>query len=95
MIPYIPPSTDDLQRLKDELGCTGKQMAELASVASDAQWRKYTGGADPRDVNLHMLFFMAARLTLSPADLRRVGGKMVEMGAVIDPEKIAQKVIEQ
>lgn len=89
MIPYTPPTTEDLARLKAELGYTGEQMAELASVAEGAQWRKYTGGAAPRSVSLHMLFFIAARLALGPDELRRVADKMVEIGGQLDPEKIS------
>ena len=90
MIDYTPPSTTDLQRLKDELGYTGEQMAELASVAGGQQWRKYTGGAEPRALSLHMLFFIAARLVLRPADLRAVGEKMRQIGADIEPEKLSR-----
>lgn len=91
MIKYTPPATEDLQRLKHELGLTGEEMAELASVAGGPQWRKYTSGGQPRSVNIHILFFMAARLTLTPAELRRVARKMLEMGAELDPEEIAKK----
>lgn len=87
MIPYTPPTTDDLQRLKDSLGYTGEQMAELASVAGGSQWRKYTGGADPRAVGLHMLFLMAARLELAPAEMARVVARMQAIGADVDPAK--------
>lgn len=88
MIHYQAPTTDDLQRLKDSLGYTGKQMADLASLSSDVQWRKYTGGAQPREVNLHMLFLMAARLTLAPQELRSVADKMRELGAQVDAEEL-------
>lgn len=42
----------NLQRLKTELGYRGDEMAELASVVGGQQWRKYTGGAESRDVGL-------------------------------------------
>jgi|GEM_PF-1461096 len=83
MIPYTPPTPSDLQNLKNQLGLTGQQMAALASVSDGAQWRKYTGGANPRHVNLHMLFFVAARLALSDQELARVVEKMQEIGAGI------------
>lgn len=79
MIDYTPPTAE----LKQTLGLTGQQMAEFASVAGGAQWRKYTGGAQPRAVNLHMLFFMAARLTLDDAQLARVRDAMQAMGAQV------------
>ena len=66
---YTPPKPDDLQRLKNDLGRTGEQMAELFGVAGGQQWRKYTGGAQPREMAPQMLFFGAARLALlSPRD---------------------------
>jgi len=89
MIPYTPPTTDDLQRLKDSLGYTGEQMAELASVAAGSQWRKYTGGAEPRSVSLHMLFLMAARLELKPDEIARVVARMQAMGAQVSPGNFA------
>lgn len=53
---YTPPTPDDLENLKTELGYTGTQMADLAGVASNSQWRKYTGGAEPRAMSPHILF---------------------------------------
>ncbi|SQH39536.1 Uncharacterised protein [Salmonella enterica] len=44
---YTPPTPEDLNQLKDKLGYTGAQMADLAGVASNSQWRKYTGGESP------------------------------------------------
>lgn len=90
MITYTPPKTEDIQRLREELGYTSNQMAELASVAAGSQWRKYMGGAAPRDLSLHMLFFIAARLTLSPDELRRVADKMSEIGAHVDGDAVAR-----
>lgn len=80
---YTPPAPEDLERLKSELGYTGNQMADIAGVASNSQWRKYTGGAEPRAMSPHILFFMAAQLTLDEAELRRVVSKMIEIGAIV------------
>lgn len=80
---YSPPSTDDLSRLKDELGYTGNQMADLAGVSSNSQWRKYTGGESPRDMSPHILFFLAAQLSLSEEEINKVLKKMQEIGAEI------------
>ena len=82
---YTPPSTKDLADLKHTLGYTGEEMAALASVAGGQQWRKYTGGAEPRDVSMHILFFMAARLALTDSELARVRDKMQAIGALIEP----------
>lgn len=81
---YTPPAPEDLERLKSELGYTGNQMADIAGVASNSQWRKYTGGAEPRAMSPHILFFMAAQLALNDNELDRVLKKMVEIGAVIE-----------
>lgn len=78
---YTPPTPDDLNRLKDELGYTGNQMADLAGVASNSQWRKYTGGENPRAMSPHILFYMAAQLALSDEELQRVVKKMQDIGA--------------
>lgn len=78
---YSPPTTDDLNRLKDALGYTGNQMADLAGVASNSQWRKYTGGESPRAMSPHILFYMAAQLALTDDELNRVVAKMHEIGA--------------
>lgn len=90
MIEYTPPTTDDLRELKERLGLTGEQMAALASVAGGQQWRKYTGGAEPRAVGLHMLFFMAARLVLRPSELQRVVDEMRSIGASVGGELARQ-----
>jgi transcriptional regulator with XRE-family HTH domain len=88
MIEYTPPTAQQLQRLKEQLGYTGEQMAALASVAGGAQWRKYTGGEQPRQLNLHMLFFIAARLSLDAPMLERIAGKMHDIGAHLDAQAL-------
>lgn len=80
---YTPPTPEDLEKLKTDLGYTGAQMADLAGVASNSQWRKYTGGAEPRAMSPHILFFMAAQLTLTDAETQRVIDKMKDIGANI------------
>lgn len=77
---YTPPSADDLQRLKNDLDYTGKQMAALACVG-EQHWRKYTGGADPKPMPYPNLFHFAAYLALSPDDLERIYDRMREIGA--------------
>ncbi|ECO8206534.1 helix-turn-helix transcriptional regulator, partial [Salmonella enterica] len=68
---YTPPTPEDLNQLKETLGYTGAQMANLAGVASNSQWRKYTGGESPRAMSPHILFFMAAQLILSEDDINK------------------------
>lgn len=80
---YTPPTTEDLAHLKEELGLTGFQMANLAGLAGSNHWRKYTGGETPRIMGIHMLFFMAAQLALNDKELKKVLEKMREIGASI------------
>ncbi|MGO2154409.1 helix-turn-helix domain-containing protein [Serratia quinivorans] len=80
---YIAPAPEDLEKLKSELGYTGTQMADLAGVASNSQWRKYTGGAEPRAMSPHILFFIAAQLALSAEELDAIVMKMKQIGADI------------
>lgn len=70
--------------MKDQLGLTGEQMAELFGVAGGQQWRKYTGGAEPRQMSIQMLFFAAARLTLTDTELARVRDRMLSAGAHVE-----------
>lgn len=81
---YSPPTSEDLQALKDELGYSGSQMAELAGVSGNSQWRKYTGKTSQRDISLHILFYMAAQLALTEDELLRVIKKMQDIGATTD-----------
>ncbi|WP_404851376.1 XRE family transcriptional regulator [Cupriavidus sp. D384] len=81
---YTPPTTEQLADLKQTLGLTGKQMAELFGLAGDHQWRKYTGGQQPREVSPQMLFFAMARLELDEATISRILQRMRSAGATID-----------
>lgn len=88
---YQPPTTEDLAQLKAQLKAagmkaTGDEMADLAGLSDGRQWRKYTGGAQPRELSAQMLFFIAARLTLSDDQLQTVYAKMREIGATLDFE---------
>lgn len=80
---YVPPTPEELNKLKDELSYTGTQMADLAGVASNSQWRKYTGGESPRALSPHILFYVAAQLVLNENELSRVLQKMKDIGATV------------
>lgn len=80
---YAPPASIELEELKERLGFTGTQMAELAGVTSDSQWRKYTNSNTPRAISFHMLFFMASQLTLPETVLSEIINKMKEIGAQV------------
>jgi hypothetical protein len=85
---YKPPSPEDIERLKKDLGLDGTQMAELFGVAGGRAFRRYTSKSDDaanrRDMGMHMLFFAMARLALKPKDIETVLAKMREAGATID-----------
>ncbi|VVE82809.1 XRE family transcriptional regulator [Pandoraea sputorum] len=81
---YTPPTTNDLIELKSRLNKTGDQMAELFGLGGSHQWRKYTGGTQPREMSLQMLFFAAARMTLSDDDLSRILECMRDIGAEVE-----------
>jgi hypothetical protein len=83
---YEPPIPEDLERLKDELGKSSGEMAELFGLASGRQWRRYlsTDENNKRDMGMHMLFFAMARLVLPPEDIERVLDRMRKVGAVVD-----------
>ena len=90
MLEYTPPNAEDLAGLKERLGYTGADMAELASVAGGSQWRKYTGGEARRDINLHIAFFVAARLALTTEQLRAVCDEMARFGAHVDAAQLVE-----
>lgn len=78
---YTPPTPDDLAKLKNDLSFTGNEMAYLAGISSNSQWRKYTCGENPRAVSAHILFFIAAQLELNSDEMDRVLKKMQNIGA--------------
>jgi hypothetical protein len=81
MIEYTPPTTDDLIRLKDRLGKSSSEMAEYVGLSGGNQWRKYTGGAEPRNMGYHMLFHVAAREVLSDKQIEAIENIMRDIGA--------------
>ncbi|MGA3803673.1 XRE family transcriptional regulator [Ralstonia nicotianae] len=83
-IDYSPPTPQELRRLKEALGFTGEQMASLFGLAGNNQWRKYTGGEQPREMSAQMLFFGLARLELDDQSIGRILERMRKTGAQID-----------
>ena len=75
-------------RFKRKLGYTGEQMASVAKISSGQQWRKYTNGNTPRDLNFHILFFLSARLELEPSQLKVIYEKMQQIGAELNIEAL-------
>ena len=86
MTTYTPPSTNDMERLKQELGKSSTEMAQLFGVSSGRQWRKYMAADanNTRDMGMHMLFFAMARLELDAETLERILNRMRAAGATID-----------
>jgi predicted transcriptional regulator len=86
---YEAPTPEDLAQLKARLGYTGSQMAELFGVSDDKQFRKYTGGKEPRKVSVQMLFFAMAKLVLKQRDIEAVIDEMRKVGATVDTSETA------
>lgn len=87
---YKPPSTQELAALKAELSKSNPEMADLFGLIPD-NWRKYTGGKEPRPVSLHMLFFAMARLELSAEAIERILARMRRAGATIELESAGEQ----
>lgn len=79
-----------MERLKQELGKSSTEMAELFGVSSGRQWRKYMAADanNSRDMGMHMLFFAMARLELDPQTLERVLDRMRAAGATIELDNL-------
>lgn len=78
---YSPPTPQDLRQLKESLGKTGEEMAQIAGLTGNSQWRKYTGGESPRKMNMQMLFYIAAQLVLEKEQLNDVIKKMSDINS--------------
>ncbi|WP_459614342.1 XRE family transcriptional regulator [Bordetella sp. 2513F-2] len=88
---YSPPTTEQLDAFKAELGFTGAQMAELFALGGSHQWRKYTGGQSPRAMSVQMLFFGCAMLELPPEQIERVLARMRAAGAQFDYDEATER----
>jgi hypothetical protein len=80
-IQFSEPSTEDLAELKRRRNATGKEMAEIFWLGGDQQWRKYTGGKEPRKMGPHVAFLGAARMVLTEEEFNRVLQFMETFGA--------------
>ncbi|HDR9274886.1 TPA: XRE family transcriptional regulator [Burkholderia vietnamiensis] len=86
MTQYSPPSPEDLERIKEQLGKSSGDMADLFGLANGRQWRRYLS-IDPnnrREMGMHMLFFAMARLELDAATIERILNRMRAAGATIE-----------
>lgn len=85
---YEPPSAEQVEALKKELGMDGNQIADLFGVSDRRAFRRYTSKSDnpknTREISAYMLFFAMARLELDRETLDRILARMRKAGAVID-----------
>ncbi len=85
---YKPPTPDDVERLKRDLGYDGTKMANLFGVADPRAFRRYTSKSplekNRREISAYMLFFAMARLELSAEAIDRILARMRHAGATID-----------
>ncbi|MGA4275561.1 XRE family transcriptional regulator [Ralstonia nicotianae] len=83
---YVSPTPEQLEELKQELGLSSDQMANLFGLSAGRQWRRYLS-VDPknrRDMGMHMLFFAMARIELDEQTIERILERMRATGATID-----------
>jgi hypothetical protein len=87
---YQPPSSMALRQLKDQLGFTNGQMADLFGIATGRQFHKYLSEEDKREMGFHVLMFGAMQLALMNGPLTNIG-QLFEtaraIGATIDLDK--------
>jgi hypothetical protein len=85
---YEPPSAEQIEALKKELGMDGNQIADLFGVADRRAFRRYTSKSpiekNRREISAYMLFFAMARLELDKETTDRILDRMRKVGAVID-----------
>jgi hypothetical protein len=81
---YKEPTAADLQRLKDELGLSSAQMANLFGLSSGRHWRGYTETNKPRSISAQTLFFGLAQKELDAEAIARVLERMRQAGATIE-----------
>jgi hypothetical protein len=83
-IHYVPPTPEALRAQKERLRKTGDQMATMYGLAGNNQWRKYTGGHDPRPMSLPMLFLAGALQNRNATVDEVLEWCRRETGAIID-----------
>lgn len=81
---FQPPTVQQLKQLKEDLGYTGSQMAQLLGLSSSRRWRDLVNESNPQGITPSSLFLGAARLTLTDQQIEQVLEKMRQIGATID-----------
>lgn len=79
---YRPPSSESLRLLKERLGYTNGEMAELFGVTTGRQFHKYLSEEDKREMGFHVLIFGALQLGLMAGPLTSID-QVFDMGRSI------------
>lgn len=90
LLHYKAPPPARLQELKNELGYSGRNMANLCDVAP-THWRRYTNTHEPVPMSYAKLFTAVAKLELDPAQVERIHTIMRGLGATIVQELEKEK----
>ncbi|MDN7875459.1 MULTISPECIES: XRE family transcriptional regulator [Burkholderia cepacia complex] len=87
---YQPPSSETLRQLKERLGYTNGQMADLFGVSTGRQFHKYLSDEDKREMGFHVLMYGAMQLALRTgpiASVDQVFDAARSIGATIELDK--------
>ena len=87
---YQPPGSETLRRLKEHLGYTNVQMADLFGVSTGRQFHKYLSDEDKREMGFHVLMYGAMQLALMTGpvtNIEQVFAAARSIGATIEMEE--------
>jgi hypothetical protein len=87
---YQPPGSGALRELKERLGYTNGQMADLFGVSTGRQFHKYISDEDKREMGFHVLMYGVLQLLLKDgavAEVEQLYAKARELGATIEVEE--------
>lgn len=77
-----------LRQLKEELGYTNSQMADVFGITTGRQFHKYLSDEDKREMGFHVLMFGMLQLELMLGPVRNIEqlyARARHYGAVIEP----------
>jgi hypothetical protein len=87
---YQPPRSSALRELKERLGYTNGQMADLFGVSTGRQFHKYISDEDRREMGFHVLMYGVLQLLLKEGavtDIAQLHAIARELGATIEVEE--------
>lgn len=70
------PSPEALKAFAKAHKLTGAKAARMTYLASDRQWRKFTGGDTPRHMSQARLFCLVAHTMCAPDLINRIEAAM-------------------